>query len=129
MATVNPTIGRYSDDLITFTWELTSTNRDGAPITPNHINFADRTYTVRGTWGGANVVMQGSNDGTNWLPSSSGLKNLFGTAISTGADAIGGIGELPLYIRPYLDTAGSGATLTVVVACRKGRSGISAGAG
>lgn len=121
MATVQPTVTIVSDDVITFSWTLTSANSDGAPIGPAHANYADRCVQVTGTIGTASALtVQGSNDGTNY----GACNDAFGADLNAIAvNAINAIAELPLYMRPILGTPGSGATLVFTIVARKQRSG------
>jgi hypothetical protein len=115
MATVNPTWERPNqrDDLILYTWTLTTANADGAKI--EMAQWADRCFTATGTWGGATLTIQGSNDGTNWL-----TLNLASTGTATAStDKAMQILELPRYIRPNLTTPGVGATVTVMALLRR----------
>jgi hypothetical protein len=100
--------------LILYTWALTTANPDGAPMQAPE--WADRTWQTTGTFGGATVAMQGSNDNTNWFP----LLNAVGGAAVTFT-AAGGAStvELPLYVRPNLTTVGSGAAISVTLLARR----------
>ncbi len=112
MATVNPTLSHRGGDTDVATFALTSTNRDGAPIP---VERKKEIYaSVTGTWGGATVVMQGSNDGSNWFT----LDDRAGVAVSLTADGASAVADLPLLIRPYLSVAGAGADLTAIVVTR-----------
>lgn len=118
MATVVPTmtqeIGSGDGSLILFTWALTSSNTDGQLV--SSVEWADRTWQAAGTWGGATLTLQGSNDGTNWFT----LANAAGGAAAT-LTANGGMAtvELPRYVRPNLTTAGTGAAVTVTALMRR----------
>jgi len=113
----NPTyVGDLSGDgsIISFTWALTTADPTGAYI--DQTAWADRTFTASGTWGGATCTIEGSNDGTNWMP----LSDAAGAADATAAanKAITVV-ELTRYIRPNLTTVGVGATVTVTLVARK----------
>ena len=120
MATVNPTISRNQaggdDSILVATWTpLTTANADGA--TMKYPEWADRTFSVTGTFGaGGTLVIQGSNDGTNWftLNSAAGA-----TAASFTAAGIKTMIELPLFVRPFV-SAGDGTTsLSVILVARR----------
>lgn len=68
-----------------------------------------------GTFGGASVAVQGSNDGSNWFD----LDDLGGTAV--GLTAAGGtgvdIGDVPRYIRPET-SGGTGTDVDVYILIR-----------
>jgi hypothetical protein len=124
MATVTPTISNVSDDTVVFSWVLTSTDRDGAPITPVHDRNVGRCVQATGTWGGATWVMQGSMDGTNWSTITDPTDD---DITGTSGSPLFEILEIPLYTRPWLSTAGSGASITVTLSARKNRSGRATG--
>lgn len=77
------------------------------------------TVTVSGTFGGATVTVQVSNDGTNWAP----CTDVFGSALSLTA---AGAKNLPLGYKQYRlgVTGGTGDSLTgVFMATRKTKQG------
>lgn len=118
MATVNPTITFVGNDAVEFKWDLTSTNRDGAPITENHSDYADRSMLATGTWGGATLSIEGSQDGSTFVELSDAASV---NALTATANASAPIAEVPRYTRPYLSVAGAGADLTVSILCRRSR--------
>lgn len=115
MATVNPTITKPNDrdDLVLASWAITTANLDGLKV--EFGQWADRCFTASGTWGGATLAIQGSNDGTNWM-----TLNIASSGTATAsADKAMQIVETPRYVRPYLTTAGSGAVITVMMLARR----------
>jgi hypothetical protein len=66
-----------------------------------------------GTFGGATVIMQGSNDGTNWFT----LKDLTGTNVSATAAGAFEFTTSAVYIRASA-SGGTGDSIDVVVALR-----------
>lgn len=115
MTTVQPTYpNTYEDQVGVVSWTpLTSTNTDGAPL--SRVKWADKTVQITGTFGTGTVVLQGSNDGTNWAT----LKDPSNTAISTTSAAVRAVLENPLYIRPLV-TGGDGTTsITVTLVARR----------
>lgn len=117
MATVTPTltkVGDQDDSAILLTWALTTANTDGSLI--EWTQWADRCFQAAGTWGGATLTIQGSNDGSNWFT----LSNAAGAAAATfTADGGKSIIELPRYVRPNLTTPGTGATVSVTLLARR----------
>lgn len=114
MATVTPTLSKVSDQddsTIMASWALTTTNLDGAPF--EFPQWGNRCWSVGGgTWGGAVLALQGSNDGTNWFA----LSNAAGGAAATlNADGGKSTIETPRYVRPFLSTPGAGAAITVIL--------------
>lgn len=113
MATINPTFTGFPSTLMErrcnlVTWEtLTSTNAVGAAIQMG--GFADRTVHITGTFGSATVVIQGSNNGTDWVT----LADPQGNALSKTAAAIESILELTRYLR--VSTSGGDGTQDIDV--------------
>jgi hypothetical protein len=68
---------------------------------------------INGTFGGATVVFQGSNDGTNWFT----LSDVSNTAISVTANALRELRTSAVYVRPAI-SGGTGDTITVTCAFR-----------
>lgn len=74
------------------------------------IGFPDRTVQVAGTFGGGNIVMEGSNDGTNWAT----LHNYAGASINITDTSLFLIAENTIQIRPRA-TAGASMSVTITV--------------
>ena len=118
MATVTPTtqngLGSGDGSVVLFTWALTSTNTDGAPV--QMPEWADVTWTFSGTWGGATAAVEGGNDGSAFMALSNAAG---GTAATASANKCMTIIERPLHVRPNLTTAGSGAAITAIATMRR----------
>ena len=118
MATVNPTIRNVGNDTLVFTWVLTNVDNDGAPVGPNHSDYADRAVQAFGTFGGAAVAIQGSNDdGANWFT----VDDPQGVDLTLSAAGGKAVIEVPERMRPLL-TGGTASTVTVAMTCRRQRS-------
>ena len=88
-------------------WETMLTGDVGTAV-PNS-NYADRSVQVFGTFGGATVTMQGSNDGgTTW----STLNDTAGVALTFSAAGIKQVLEVSQMIRPSV-AGGAAADLDV----------------
>lgn len=84
-------------------WETCLNNDVGAAV--GNTQYADRSVQVIGTFGGATVTMQGSNDGgTTW----STLNDGAGTPLTFTAAGIKQVLEVSQKIRPSI--AGGGGT-------------------
>jgi len=117
MATVNYTSvpsTSHGDNYRVVTWTpLTNTNVDGQPF--QMPTFSDRTVHVLGTFGGATLTFQGSNDGANWLT----LVDPQGNALTwTTSDRLETCLDSPLHVRPLL-SGGAGSSLTVIMVAKK----------
>jgi hypothetical protein len=117
MATVNPTISQFADNdqtTILAIWNLTTADADGLPF--EWFQWADLCWQAVGTWGGATLTIQGSNDGTNWFSLSNAAGGSAATFTTDGGKTTI---ERPRYVRPNLTTPGSGATVAVTLAARR----------
>ncbi len=98
-------------------WDPMGNADTGAPLDPDGggIAFADKTVQIVATaYGGATIVIQGSNDGTNWFTLTN--PNNDNLSFTTG-DQLEAILENPLYIRPST-SGGTGTDITVTLAGR-----------
>lgn len=97
-------------------WTGLATGDDGQPI--DWSAYADRSVQVFGTFGGATVTLQGSNDEgptpTNWNT----LTDLQGNAIAFTAAGLEMISEGTLWVRPAV-TAGAASGITVQMMLRR----------
>ena len=109
-------VGTRDGSVRTATWTLTTADPTGTAI--EMPEWADRTWTASGTFGGATVAVQGANENTDALFAD--LSNAAGaTALTFTALGCKACIELPLYARPKLTTVGAGATITVKVTMRR----------
>lgn len=125
MATVDYTLTNEQGDPVlgsgvshTFSWTLTSTNTDGKPIRIGS-NVVDITFQINGTFGGATVAIEGTNDTTNWLTHEDVENNAM--SYTAAPTALVAPRELGRRIRPNLTTAGSGASIVVTATLRIAR--------
>lgn len=83
-------------------------------------DYADRNVQIAGTFGGATVVINGTNfqDGSNLLP----VTDPQGNAISKSAAALEQITENTLWIAPT-HSGGAAESVTVILLLRRQRSG------
>ena len=120
MADVDPTITPLptfeSRGVNIYTWTpLVAANTTGTPIEVP--GLSDRTVQIIGTFDSATVVIQGSNDGTNWAT----LTDPQGNAISKTAAAIEMISEVTRYIRPSISGGSGSESLTVILLAKRVR--------
>ncbi|MFH0809041.1 MAG: hypothetical protein V2A77_01005 [Pseudomonadota bacterium] len=92
-----------------YSWALTQANASGARVSIP--DYQDRTIQVAGAFDSATIVIQGSNDGSNWVT----LNDTTGTALSRSAAFLAGILENPRYIRPYFASPGASTSVTVTL--------------
>ena len=96
-------------------WPNMATGDTGQPV--DWAGHADRSVQVKGTFGGASVAIEGSNDAdppTNWNV----LTDPQGTALNMAAASIEMITEDTCWVRPNI-TGGAGATITVQMLLRR----------
>lgn len=120
MAVIKPTTkdvsqkGDGSCYLVTWT-AVTSASSDTCAAV-SFPQYPDRSIQVSGTFGGASVAVQGSNDGTNFCslfdPSSTVIAIVAATAMKA-------VLENAVFIRPLV-TGGTGQTVTVSMLFRMG---------
>ena len=115
MATITHTVTNHLHNLKTLKWEGLATAGDvGSPAMAAH--YSDKTVSVTGTFGsGGSISMEGSNDGTNWLP----MTDPQGNALVFTSARLEMLQENPLYIRPKLD-GGTGTIDLDIIICGVG---------
>lgn len=114
MATINPTTP-YPD--VSFRGNGSCFKVQWTPVTENDTcavvslpEYADRSIQVEGTFGGASVAVNGSNDGTNFRA----LKDPSSTAIAITVAGIKAVLENTIYTQPS-PSGGTGQSLTVTM--------------
>lgn len=112
--TVTERIGRMDKSLIQATWTFTGVASETGPALQGFAEWADRSVQMSGTWNGATVLLEGSIDGTTYLP----LTDPQGNAISKTADALEAITEIVNFVRPRC-SSGAVTSLTIIVLARR----------
>lgn len=116
MATpVSTNTNSVGGDDICFLVSYPMTTADHTGLAVERPQWYDRVLVATGTWGGATLILEGSNDGTNFVP----LKDANGTAISLTADGTFHLLGTPRFVRPRLSVVGAGATITATLLCRR----------
>lgn len=118
MAVITPTISEikaYEENTRVVSWANIA---NGDTCTDVELpGFNIRSIQFAGTFGGATIVLQGSNDSTNY----STLTNGRGTAISKTAAAFEDVHQVSRLTRPSI-SGGAGSTITATLLCvRRGR--------
>jgi len=113
MATIDYTTAPSGNDRCTVAaWANLAQNDIGAAI--GNSQYADRSFQVAGTFGGASVSIEGTNDGANWAT----LTDPQGNALTFTSAKIEMVSEATLRIRPKV-TGGDGTTSLTVSALLK----------
>lgn len=94
-------------------WEALATGDTATTHTLEGTTGLLGSFQAFGTFGGATVILQGSNDGTNWVA----LSDPSGTAISLTAAGAFEFSTAMAYIRPSI-SGGSSDDVDVVVVTR-----------
>lgn len=114
MATITPTVVKTGLDPARKTYIVTwALGNADTGVAVNLVSAPDRSVQIAGTLGSATIVLEGSNDGTNWVT----LTDPQGNPISKTVAAIEQIEELTLYIRAS-SSGGSGTAVTVTLLLR-----------
>lgn len=77
----------------------------------------DKSVAVTGTFGGATVAIQGSNDGSNWFT----LSDPAGDAVTFTAAGIAAVMEATLHIRPSISGGDGTTSITVTMFAKLAR--------
>lgn len=104
MADIQPVLSSIGENTL-MKWEaLTNANSNGLPVQPIKYSALVANVQVFGTFNGATVDLQGSNDGTNWVT----LRRSDETDISFSAAGASEVSTSMAYIRP--STSGGGVS-------------------
>lgn len=116
MPTINATINKRitnDESAIVISWAgLAAATDVGDP--QMFAAYSDKTFIVTGSFAGSTVVLEGSNDGVNWVT----LTNRQGTAMTFTAPGMNTSQDRPAFVRPN-QTVGSGANITVTACCHR----------
>lgn len=98
---------KTTGEQLLITWDALAKDETGDAV--SDAAFADRTVQVSGVFGGATVVLEGSNDGIKYFT----LHDPFSNLISFTGDGLKGVTELPHFVRPRV--TGGDVTTSVAV--------------
>lgn len=113
MATITPNLNTTIAGVPRLIWEGAATGDTLNPFTITQQYGLAASVQVVGTFGGATVKLQVSNDGTNWADAS----DVLGNAISLTATGYFEFSLSAAYLRPAI-TSGSGNDIDVIVVLR-----------
>lgn len=112
MATIERNITEAPGDGFVVTWSDMADADVGQALAG--YGSPDRCVQVAGTFDGATVAVQGSNDGTNWET----LRDPLGNALTFTAEGLRGVLEVPRYVRPEVSGGGASTDVNVVLFVR-----------
>lgn len=106
------TLATWRDRASVITWSGLTTGDTGRPL--EMVGWADRSVQITGTFGGATLTLQGSNNGSTWNT----LTDPQGNEIVLTSQKIEQIMEITRYIRPSV-SGGSGASINIITLVRR----------
>lgn len=115
MPTITATINMVGapDGVPSVVWADIAPGDTGAPyLVRNRYGFVG-SVQISGTFGGATVTLEQSNDGTTWFPAIDTL----GAAISATANEISEMSLASIYLKPVI-TGGTGSAVDVIIVFR-----------
>lgn len=114
MAVVNFTRSEPSASVAKIvTWTAIANGDTATPFLPVELDTAIASVQVYGTFGGATLTLQQSNDGTNWFTA----KTPTGDNVSATAGGMFEVSLSGLYIRPSI-SGGSSSSINVILVAR-----------
>jgi len=113
MATVSPSINLSVAENPRVIWDGIVTGDTINSFTMSQQYGLAAAIQISGTFGGATVKMQVSNDNTNFFD----MEDVTGTAVSTGSGALYEVSTAAVFIKPVV-TGGSGNDIDVIIAFR-----------
>jgi hypothetical protein len=113
MATIIPTTVEEQVRAAGYRWTDYSTADTSTPIKVQNMQGLAGSVQVTGTFGGATIALQVSNDGTNYAT----LKDGTGTAITFTAAGTAEFSTAALFVKPT-STGGTADNVTVTVILR-----------
>lgn len=116
MATIDPTFSSVSAQGTTIhliTWSGLSTADTATAFAVPSIAGIAASVQMSGTWGGATVVLQASNNGSTYAT----IKDLTATAISATANALFEFTNSSIYLKP-VSSGGAADNVDVVLVLR-----------
>ena len=113
MATISKSAQTAPVNMEVFLWETLTENDTAEAHEPSGVSGLFGSVQFIGTFGGATLVLQGSNDGTNWVT----LNDKDGNAISTAAAGAYDFSTAMRYVRPS-PSGGTGQDVDVYMVLR-----------
>ena len=113
MATINETYAQVKPGVNTITWSSVTESDDANAVIINGLETGLAAMQVTGSFGGATIFLQGSNDGVNWINLSDVSGDVISLTTENGAEFSTGYA----YIRPSAG-GGTGQSVTVTICFR-----------
>lgn len=100
----------WGNNVAIYTWASIPDDSTGESI--KGPGFTDRSWQVSGAFGGATIVIEGSNDGINYFT----LRDPFAVPLSYTAPDLREVTEMALWMRPRV-IGGAAAAVDVIAVC------------
>lgn len=113
MATVSPVFSNAIPNVPRVIWEALATGDTVDQFVSRQQYGLAASVQISGTFGGATVTLQHSNDGTTWFTA----KDIFGNDVEVTAAGIFELSLSSVYLRPAI-SGGSGDDVDVVLVLR-----------
>jgi hypothetical protein len=113
MATIVPTTVEEQIRAAAYRWTDYSTADDAAPVKVQNMQGLAGSVQVTGTFGGATIALQVSNDGTNYVT----LNDAVGAPITFTAAGMREFSTAALFIKPT-SSGGTADNVTVTIVLR-----------
>lgn len=113
MATITPNENGPIGSARVVNWETMATGDTATAVTLQNLEGAVACVQISGTFGGATVTFQASNDNTNWVT----LKDISGTSVSVTAAGLVELSTSAVYVRPAI-SGGTSDDVDVVAVFR-----------
>jgi hypothetical protein len=97
----------WGNNVAIYTWTDLAADSSGQPVSGP--GYTDRSFQVSGSFGGATVVIEGSNDGVNYFT----LRDPFAVPLSFTAPDLREVTEMALWMRPRV-IGGAGTAVDVI---------------
>lgn len=114
MADITQTTSRLGAAVSTTWATLTSANAAGSAYQPERTRASVAAVQFTGTFDSATAVLQGSNDGTNWVT----LSDVFGLNVSFTAAGYAEISTAMAYLRPSTSGGGGSQDIDCILIAR-----------
>jgi hypothetical protein len=113
MAVINPVPTQVTSGVMVHLWETVTEADTCAAIRPAGTEPVLSSVQVVGTLGGAEVSVEGSNNGTDWVT----LNDTAGNAIAITTENGAEFSTSMVYVRPAT-SGGSGQTVDILISTR-----------
>jgi len=110
---VQPVTSALAQSYDNVTWAAMATGDTGAPYDLVNARAVAGAVQIEGTFSGATVTLQASNNGTNWYA----VKDISGSDIALTAAGLREFSTAARYLRPSA-ASGSGSALLVTICLR-----------